>query len=187
MQIEVNKMEECGYKSAMFGLSLNKNQPIENMPKVAEKLCNKMGGHNKFLEHIYIWLIVKAPRYWWQDADTYRLSSKQSQSTNHTILKRSLIVEDFEDSEISESYLNELNVYVDSKNFVTLKKKLPEGFLQTREWCMSYKTFLNIIQQRKNHILPHWRYFIETVLNEIEHKELVVWALNNITLEKNNG
>lgn len=177
MQIEVIKIEEAGYTSAMFGLSLNKNQPIENMNKVAEKLCDKMGGHNKFLEHIYIWLSVNAPRYWWQDADTYRLSTKQSQSTNHTILKRPLDYFDFEDSEISISYLNELNAYVDSKNFVTLKKKLPEGFLQKREWCMSYKTFVNIIQQRKYHMLPHWRFFIDTVLNQIEHPELVEWSL----------
>ena len=88
MGIIVNKLEEAGYQSALFGLSLNKNQPLENMPDVAKKLCNKSGGHNKFLESIIIWLDVTAPRYWWQDADTYRLSTKQSQSTNHTILKR---------------------------------------------------------------------------------------------------
>ena len=175
MQIEVKKLEEAGYKSAMYGLSLNKNQSPENMEGVAHKLCNKMGGHNKFLEHIYIWLEVKAPRYWWQDADTYRLSTKQSQSTNHTILKRNLIESDFEECDISIEYLEELNELVTSKKFLSLKKKLPEGFLQTREWCMSYKTLLNIIQQRKTHILPHWRFFIDKVLMQIEHRELVDW------------
>ena len=177
MGIIVNKLEEAGYQSALFGLSLNKNQPLENMPDVAKKLCNKSGGHNKFLESIIIWLDVTAPRYWWQDADTYRLSTKQSQSTNHTILKRPLCKEDFEDCAISDSYLNELNAYVDSKNFLTLKKKLPEGFLQRREWCMSYKTFLNIVQQRKNHMLPQWRSFIDQVIEQMDHKELVIHAL----------
>jgi len=177
MQIEVEKLEEAGYNSALIGLSLNKNQPLENMGAVAKKLCNKIGGHNKFLEHIYIWLEVKAPRYWWIEADTYRISSKQSQSTVHTILKRNLIVSDFEDSDISNDYLDELNVLIFNRNFLDLKKKLPEGFLQTREWCMSYKTLLNIIQQRQNHRLLHWRVFIDSVLLQIDNSELVDWAL----------
>ena len=173
MEIYVTKIEEAGFNSAMIGLSLNKNQPIDKMYDVAKKLCNKDGGHNKFLEHIIIWLEVKAPRYWWQDADTYRISSKQSESTNHTILKKPLIASNFEDSDISENYLKELNDYIVNKEFKLLKKKLPEGFLQTREWCMSYKTLANIIMQRKTHILPNWQKFIKDVMYQISYPELL--------------
>lgn len=160
MFIEVTKLEEAGFKSAMKGLSLNKNQPIEAMPGVAGKLKNKDGGHNKFLEHIVVWVLVTAPRYWWQDADTYRLTTKQSESTNHTILKRPLHATDFEDGDISEGKLDELNELIAQKNFLRLKKKLPEGFLQTREWRLDYKTIRNMILQRRNHKLPHWPSFL---------------------------
>ena len=160
MFIEVIKLEEAGHKSAMVGLALNKNQPVEAMDKVAGKLKGQDGGHNKFLEHMVIWVLVTAPRYWWQDADTYRLTTKQSQSTNHTILKRPLVATDFEDGDISDGKLDELNDLIMQKNFLRLKKKLPEGFLQTREWRLDYKTIRNMILQRRNHKLPHWASFL---------------------------
>ena len=48
--MEVNVVEEAGYKSAMTGLSFNKKQNVNNMDKVAVKLCKQDYGHNKFLE-----------------------------------------------------------------------------------------------------------------------------------------
>ena len=57
-----------------------------------------------------------------------------------------------------------------------VKSVLPEGFLQRREWCMSYKTLKNIHSQRKNHKLPHWRMFLEQVLKGISHPEFVTDA-----------
>lgn len=173
MEITVKVIEEAGYNSATYGLSLNKNQKVENMFSVAEKLAPIDGGHNKFLEQIYIWLDVNAPRYWWQEADTYRLSSKSSQSTMHTILKNKLVAENFEDSDIDNIDLAYLNFLLDKEDLLGLKKKLPEGFMQRRMWCMSYKTLKNIILQRKNHRLPHWKLFIATVLSEIIHPELL--------------
>jgi len=76
MHIKVIKLEEAGYESAIKGLSLNKNQTQSHSKKVAQILCDKDFGHNKFLESIYIWLDVTAPRYWWSEADTYRLTTK---------------------------------------------------------------------------------------------------------------
>lgn len=174
MQIKVVKLEEAGYNPAMFGLSLNKNQPVEKMPEVALRLSTKDKGHNKFLEHIIIWLEIRAPRYWWADADTYRLSSKQSQSTNHTIMKKPLEIYDFEDNDITIEYLAELNKLIEEKDFLRLKKKLPEGFMQTREWCMSYKTLANIIVQRYHHKLPQWKRFIYETINQINYPELLI-------------
>ena len=57
------------------------------MKEISEKLHDKDEGHNKFLESIIIWAEVTAPRYWWQEADTYRLSTKQSESTMHTLIE----------------------------------------------------------------------------------------------------
>lgn len=173
MELKVVKLEEAGYKSALIGLSLNKNKSPKDMVKVSEILCNKDGGHNKFLEHIYIWLRVRAPRYWWVEADTYRLTSKQSQSTIHTLMKNSFTYDDFEDKEIIPSYLGILNECIKNNNFLELKKLLPEGFMQTREWCLNYKTLRNIIIQRELHKLPHWQLFISETLNQIDHPELI--------------
>lgn len=173
MVLGLTKLEEAGYSSAMVGLALNKNQNPGDMMKVAVTLAPKGLGHNKFLEHIVVWFMVKAPRYWWQDADTYRLSSKQSESTNHTIMKRHLTKDDFEDGDIDSRMLKILNDHIDKKQFRMLKKKLPEGFLQTREWMMSYKTLQNIIQQRSKHKLQHWKVFIEKALHSINDSELV--------------
>ena len=88
MKIEI--LGEAGYDAAIKGLSLSKGCTIERAKEVAVNLAPKDGGHNKILESIYIWIDIVAPRYWWQEADTYRISTKQSGSTMHTIQKRLL-------------------------------------------------------------------------------------------------
>lgn len=184
MVLKCTKLEEAGFKSAMIGLSLNKNQDPEHMPVVANKLAPLNRGHNKFMEHLQTWWLVTAPRYWWQDADTYRLSSKQSESTNHTVLKRYLTAEDFEDGDIDEEYLSELNDFVAVKDFYSLKKKLPEGFLQTREWLLSYKTIANIMDQRYYHKLPHWRLFCDFTYSQIDRPEFIHIPNTGVNNEK---
>ena len=177
--IEVKVLREAGYEEAMFGISLNKNQPIENMPIVAARLSSFDGGHNKFLEQIEVWLDVKAPRHWWQEADTYRLSSKNSQSTMHTLMKRNIEQTDFEEK-IPDSYLHFLNDTMKNDGLIKLKAYLPEGFMQRRMWKMSYKTLRNIIQQRKNHRLPHWKTFVEEILKQVEHPILLMKTDNEV-------
>ena len=89
--MDVQIMAECGVVEAMVGLSLSYGvgKSYEEMLEVAKKLYNKDGGHNKFLESIVVWLNIDAPRYWWQQFDTYRVgTTKQSGSTMHTIMKR---------------------------------------------------------------------------------------------------
>jgi hypothetical protein len=173
MEIHVRVIEEAGYNSAMLGLSFNKNQNADNMFNVAKKLAPLDLGHNKFLEQIYVWVEVNAPRYWWQEADTFRLSSKSSQSTMHTILKNELTEENFEDHDTDGINLYFLNTLLKAEMLVELKKKLPEGFMQKRMWCMSYRTLRNIILQRRNHRLPHWKEFIKQMLIQVIHPELL--------------
>lgn len=170
--ITVIKLNEAGFDEAMLGLSLNKNQPVENMPIVAFKLSKADGGHNKFLEHIIVWLDVTAPRWWWQQADTYRIASKSSQSTMHTILKRPLNQNDFQ-YPISEDTLSYLNQLIAAKDLERLKNELPEGFLQRRMWVVSYKTLRNILNQRGTHRMPEWQEFESHILNQVAHPELL--------------
>ena len=172
-EITANIIEEAGYRSAMIGLSFNKDQDINNMPKVALGLSTHDGGHNKFLEQIIIWMVVRAPRYWWQEADTYRLSSKSSQSTMHTILKNTLSPSNFECNDVHCVNIEYLNSLIDNNELVILKRKLPEGFMQKRMWMISYKTLRNMILQRRNHRLPHWKKFISDILSQVKNPELL--------------
>jgi len=171
MKIEI--LKESGYNEAITGLSLSYGTTFERSEEISKKLYNKDGGHNKFLEMIYVWLDVIAPRYWWQEADTYRISTKQSASTMHTLHKEEFTQNNFQYS-IQPEYLNYLNKrrydLISKKiSLEGLKNDLPEGFLQKRIWCISYKTLRNIISQRKNHKLKGWEYFCEYVLSNTKY------------------
>lgn len=183
--IKVKKVDEAGYNAALLGLSYNKKQPVEDMPSVAGKLAFQDGGHNKFLESIIIWIEVTAPRYVWQEMDTYRISTKQSESTMHTLMKElteakasaenmNLFIENnFEPGSIVPEQTKVLLDAVERKDLLAVKRLNPEGFIQKRMWCMSYKTLRNIIIQRRHHRLPHWKMFIKQVLEQLEHPELL--------------
>lgn len=186
--MKVKILSEAGYEEALKGLSLNKNQPYENMPNAAQKLSGKGFGHDKFLESIYVWMEVTAPMYWWSHADTYRISTKQSQSNMHTMLKKECITQaDFSDV-VTTQVIMEINSLLQKaketasatdKNMILeqIMCKLPMGYLQKRIWCLNYKTIGNIISQRKNHKLLSWAVFCEKVLEQIQHRELLEWTL----------
>jgi hypothetical protein len=169
---------EAGYVPALFGMSLSHSldkeygDVSESMVSRAGKLAQKQGGHNKFLESIMVWIDVTAPRYWWQQADTYRISTKQSESTIHTITKRPLDQEHFA-HQVPKSCLVELNHLINIEDWERAKWLLPESFLQRRMWLMSYKTLQNIVFQRSTHRLPEWRAFITQVLEQVEHPEFL--------------
>lgn len=167
---------EAGYQPALFGMALSHSldseygDTTEAQVSRASKLAHQQGGHNKFLESIMVWIEVTAPRYWWQQADTYRISTKQSESTMHTITKKELSQENFE-HEVPQLVLDILNGLIQEKKWEEAKHILPESFLQRRMWLVSYKTLQNIIYQRGTHKLPEWRSFIGQVLEQIEHPE----------------
>jgi hypothetical protein len=171
-------LKEEGYEYALLGTSLSRNQPPEAMVAVCENLCQKQGGHNKFLEFIVVWIDVTAPRYFWQQMATYRIgSSWLSESTMYTITKRLLTQEDFEEP-ISNVVLEELNRMIDYGSLNEVKNNLPEGFLQRRIMVTNYKALQNMYNQRKNHKLPQWHYFLDTVLSQIEHPEFIRKAID---------
>jgi len=195
--MEVIKLEEAGFESALYGLSLSfkeerrpytewfTKEKYDKTVKLAEKQAQMDGGHNKFLESIITWWYIKAPRYVWSEMDTYRLETKNSASTMHTIQKYELTEDDFEEG-TDQIIINRFNALLrtvtkdfketkrlSDKELVLIKSNLPEGYLQTRQWRLSYKTLRNIILQRRNHRLPQWRFFISEVLKQVNHSELL--------------
>jgi hypothetical protein len=185
--MRVTILNESGYEEAIKGLSLSKGASHEAATKAAVKLAPMDGGHNKVLESIYVWLDIQAPRYWWQEADTYRLSTKQSGSTMHTIQKRLLTQDDFDRpvwppslkhlNKLLQTYQKSSSINLTSDealdDLVDLKNELPEGFLQERVWVMNYKCLRNILLQRTTHRLLHWKFLCKVIRENIQHPELL--------------
>ena len=191
--MQVHIIGEYGFEEALFGLGLSygitsrfdsvhafytdhlmkqhsETSDYQRLQKVAAKLAHKDGGHNKFLETITVTLDITAPRYWHSEFDTYRVgTTKQSESTMHTIDKRSLIKSDFEGGDIPDSLLSLINSAVDDKDWYRVKQLLPESFLQRRIVSTNYKVLRNVYAQRKNHRLPEWHVFCDTLRNGLEH------------------
>lgn len=167
-------MNEAGYDEAMLGLSLSHNQPVENMPLVADGLVARGGSHAKFLESIAVWLDIRAPRYWWQEFDTYRVGvTKQSESTMHTVEKRLLTEGDFL-PEVHFRTIQLVNALIeDGESLRVIKANLPEGFLQRREVCTNYKALAHMYGQRENHKLEEWRWFFAEILAKTQYPDYI--------------
>lgn len=169
--MDVNILSEAGYFPAMLGLSLSYNQDPGKMPAVADRLYNKGMGHSKFLESLVVWVDVYAPRYWWQQADTYRVgTTKQSQSTMHTILRNSFTEDDFE-GRVDNVIIDTLNKYREARDFDAVKQMLPESYLQRRIMCTNYMVLRNMIAQRYKHKLDEWVIFCRNIMCQVEHPE----------------
>ena len=189
--MEVKVRGEFGYDLAVEGIGYSFGvEDQERLVGVAEKLAPKDGGHNKFLESMQVWIEINAPRYWWAEFDTYRVgTTKQSESTIHTLCKKKVTQENFIYPVLPEmiKYLNDAirmyNANKDDKEarkelFKTIKSNLPEGYLQKRMVNTNYKVLKNMIWQRKKHVLDEWHVFIDVMKNELEHWELIKGALD---------
>lgn len=154
--------------------SIYDNATRQKFIEIADKLAVKDGGHNKFLEAIDVTLCIKAPRYWWQEFDTYRVgTSKSSQSTMHTIKKRPLTQEDFA-LPIEEHYLVYLNKLIESgASKAVIKNALPEGFMQMRVVSLNYKVLRNMYSQRKNHELREWKDFCSFITENLPYSNWI--------------
>lgn len=184
MQVKV--LREAGYEEALRGMAYSfrdRETDVEewwqSQKEKAEKRAVKLApmdlGHNKFLESIQVWIDVEASRAWWSEADTYRVgTTKQSESTMHRLSKRPPTQEDFEEGTLPEVVSTFKMVWELYKTDINvLKMNLPEGFLQRRIICTNYKVLKNIIAQRRGHRLKWWDVFIDSLLSQLEHPELL--------------
>lgn len=176
-----------GMNEAIFGIGLcyNLTSPYERwedvpeemqerLKKVGAKLAIKGAGEDKWLRMCsFIW-DVTAPRFWWVEADTFKISTvAQSQSTMRLLsMGRSFEPSVFEDREVDGWTMSKLNILLDCLRanpkatdlLLQIKQKLPEGFLQRRVWHMNLAVMKNIWVQRHQHRLPQWRTFCDAVV-----------------------
>jgi hypothetical protein len=157
--------------------------------KLVLSLIKAGSEHRKFLRSIVIWTDIEAPRYVWQELDTYKVSTvRNSCSTMHKLGSRDLVLEDFSGGVVMTEVLERLNLlaleYRNAKFLRAeclktdgkvdnlqrrMKQLLPEGFLQKATYTMNYETALTMFNQRRKHRLPEWK-FVE----EDSHKEAVL-------------
>ena len=151
--------------------------------KLSQKLTKAGDSHSKHLRFIRVWADIIAPRFWWQEMDTYKHADKISESTMHTLMKKHISEQDFEIDNIPAYLIEKINTYIDlyqqtddveeKHNYlIACKNVLPEGFLQKRTVCTNYQTLLNMYKQRQQHRLSQWRYFCDWILQLPYFKEL---------------
>lgn len=189
--MKVKILEEAGHDIALRGMAYSyKDRALdpdswwegqrEKANKRAPLLAPMGGGHNKFIRQINLWLDIEAPRCWWSEFDTYKIGTvANSESTMHTLGKRSPTLDDFEE-DTPDDIIEAFQAYhhhwkeVDGKNIAKLKCALPEGYLQRRIVTMNYEVLRNIIAQRTKHRLRYWDMFIDAVKAQVEHPEYLV-------------
>ena len=137
----------------------------ENVVLLSEKdrnllstLIKRGDEHAKVLRGVVVWCMINAPRYWWQEMDTYRVGAERlaSESTMH-----------IQGKGLSEDEL------------VEMKELLPEGTMQKRIEMFSYQTLRRIYFQRKDHRLPQWMRFCDWI-------KTLPFAEEFITIERDN-
>ena len=190
--MRVEKLDEAGFDSALYGFSLSYRPPgltrkewwtpekRHQIKKTALANADRDGGHNKFLEHMMVWISVTATLEFWKQIDTYRVGvSKQSESTMHTLDSDNLHTEAFDIKAEEFNSLDDCQVYLQYLKMVgkqpsRLKSKaLPQAYLQEREIVLSYKVIRHIIRQRRGHKLPDWEEFIEQLTRSLDYPEFL--------------
>ena len=186
-------MEPKGFLPAIHGMrnpmdSWNMSDSNFNSPNsftigekdknLSMKLQKSGPEHCKHLRMIFVWANIVAPRYWWNEFDTYRNGvEKVSCSTMHKLMARPLTVSDFAfdgNEKDLEAIVDTINKYMDMYRCAEDEKEkkkiwrrviqlLPQSYMQKRTVCMSYAALRNIIRQRQGHKLREWQVFIDWV------------------------
>lgn len=121
-------------------------------------LIKRGDEHAKVLRGVIAYAEINAPRYWWQEADTYRIGTERlsSESTMH-IQGRGMSTDEL----------------------IKMKSELTEGTMQKRIQYFSYQSLRRIYQQRRNHRLPHWHIFCDWIKTLPFANELILIGIDD--------
>lgn len=134
------------------------------------RLGNSPQGHgdDKFLRQIYVGMDITAPRYWWQEFDTYSYTTKNSQSTMHkgTKIDYSKCTNKFVDEKLLARFEEINDEYIKNpttENLQRAKSNMPEGVMLTAGIVTNYAQLKTIYYQRRHHRLPEWHIFCDWI------------------------
>lgn len=157
----------------------------ENDLILARKLCKAGSDHRKFMRQIFVSVDILAPLYWWKEFDTYKVGTvSNSESTMHTIHKKTIDLSLFSCEKLDKDKLNVFQSYVsqieaqrqvylmskDPNDWIQIIQMLPSSFNQLRTCTLNFETLINIENSRANHKLSEWRTFCD-FLSEITYFE----------------
>ena len=186
--MKIKTLEVAGFASAIHAMrnpmnSWERSDTVQGKigqkdKELSKKLANAGAEHAKHLRMIMVWADITAPRYWWAEADTYRIGvEKVSCSTMHKLMAKPLTVDDFQidyaSSEIAslcmslnwkmKAYEEEQDPDAKKEIWREIIQLLPQSYLQKRTVMMSYAALRNIYRQREGHKLKEWHLFREWV------------------------
>ena len=124
--------------------------------KLLSTLVKRGDEHCKCVRGLIVYAEINAPRYWWAEADTYRIGTERL---------------------ASESSMHIQGKGLSTEELVKMKSELKEGTMQKRIQMFSYQTLRRIYFQRRNHRLPMWHDFCSWI-------ESLPFANILITIEK---
>jgi hypothetical protein len=148
---------------------------------LSQELIEAGDDHGKHARMMWVWMRVKAPRYWWQEMATYSVGiSTISESTMHTLTG---IMRDSNDAKDIFHLFADITpkntmyaFFHDAKrasDIEEMKAALPEGFLQTRGINVNYQTLRRIFHARKSHRLKTWHSFLRQTLQQVPYPEWI--------------
>lgn len=177
----------CGEIGPLWGGFFRFREKDKNL---AKNLISLGDEHMKFLRQLPVILDIKAPLYWWKQADTYSHTVKNACSTMHKLTEKKFTDEDFSTDYTDsfdlydlawgdifpslESTLAELNHYrdkyletKDETYWYILNEYLPQSYNQLRTWSANYAVLFKICAQRADHKLGEWNTFITWILDNV--------------------
>lgn len=164
------------------GIEIGKNDM-----DLMQRLFRSGTEHRKFMRMIPVIMTVKAPLYWWKEADTYKFIESNSCSTMHKLGAYPLTLDDFSTDFLEDDSLNCLlntieciNMYRDewkatkyAKAWWQMIQLLPSSYNQTRTISLNYETCASIIRQRTGHKLNEWKVFVN-VLRDLPYLDEIM-------------
>lgn len=166
---ERDKCDNVGAKDYMIG---------EKDHELAMKLVKAGSAHAKFRRMIGVWFDITAPRYWWIEWDTYKVSTvSNSESTMYCIHQKPFELDDFSHEKMNAGAFYILRCVVGYLNVIREKylktnakedwyemiQLLPQSYNQKRTVFLNYEVLANMYRQRKNHKLDEWKEFCKWI------------------------
>lgn len=119
-------------------------------------LVKRGDEHAKVLRGLNVWAEINAPRYYWQEMDTYHIGT---------------------DRLSSESSIHIQGKGLNTEELVKMKSELKEGTMQKRVQVFSYQCLRRIWKQRHDHRLPEWHDFCAWIESLPFSEELITAGL----------
>jgi len=179
-----NEKEECTNQTVdSFLIGINDYKLMKSLIKAGT-------DHSKFMRMITVTVDITAPRYWWTEADTYKVGTvRNSCSTMHKIHSKVFTIDDFSHEKLifdSSDYnfilgetlttLNSLREkYIETKEkdfWYAMIQLLPQSYNQRATMQFNYQVLRNIYFSRKDHKLDEWHDFCDWI-KSLPYSELI--------------